>query len=239
MGYNGKMSMHGMGPQQQPGLSSQQQFNSMQNMMPMNNYGQSMNQIQTGTTGTGTGTAVATNKTNLRNSQAQYSNNQYYTNQSQLAASHSTNTTTNQQLHPHSHTHSIHSQQQQPPHHHTHQSLSQSLSNTNPLSGNTAISNHHQYDVNYGSQYGGPTSGHHSANTYTQQQHWSNGATAANGGNNGNINSYQHSPIPGNPTPPLTPASNIPPYLSPNGADNKPTNVVDVKLRPTIPLRKQ
>lgn len=33
--------------------------------------------------------------------------------------------------------------------------------------------------------------------------------------------SYQHSPVPGNPTPPLTPASSIPPYISPNG-DVKP-----------------
>ena len=41
---------------------------------------------------------------------------------------------------------------------------------------------------------------------------------------------YQHSPIPGNPTPPLTPAANMPPYVSPN-ADVKP-NLVDIK--PTI-----
>lgn len=33
--------------------------------------------------------------------------------------------------------------------------------------------------------------------------------------------SYQHSPVPGNPTPPLTPASSMPPYISPNG-DVKP-----------------
>jgi len=42
------------------------------------------------------------------------------------------------------------------------------------------------------------------------------------GGQRGNMHSYQHhSPIPGNPTPPLTPASSIPPYMSPNG-DVKP-----------------
>lgn len=35
-----------------------------------------------------------------------------------------------------------------------------------------------------------------------------------------NVN-YQHSPIPGNPTPPLTPASSMPPYISPN-SDIKP-----------------
>lgn len=39
--------------------------------------------------------------------------------------------------------------------------------------------------------------------------------------------SYQHSPIPGNPTPPLTPAGLMPPYVSPN-ADVKP-NFVDIK----------
>lgn len=32
---------------------------------------------------------------------------------------------------------------------------------------------------------------------------------------------FQHSPIPGNPTPPLTPAANLPPFASPNG-DVKP-----------------
>lgn len=32
---------------------------------------------------------------------------------------------------------------------------------------------------------------------------------------------YQHSPIPGNPTPPLTPATSMPPYISPN-PDIKP-----------------
>jgi hypothetical protein len=41
------------------------------------------------------------------------------------------------------------------------------------------------------------------------------------GGASRSMHSYQHSPIPGNPTPPLTPASSIPPYMSPNG-DVKP-----------------
>lgn len=44
--------------------------------------------------------------------------------------------------------------------------------------------------------------------------------------NGGNMN-YQHSPIPGNPTPPLTPATSIPPYISPN-PDIKP-NFNDIK----------
>lgn len=38
---------------------------------------------------------------------------------------------------------------------------------------------------------------------------------------------YQHSPIPGNPTPPLTPATSMPPYISPN-PDVKP-NFSDLK----------
>uniref|UniRef100_A0AAR5QHI4 ZMIZ1/ZMIZ2 GBD-like domain-containing protein n=1 Tax=Dendroctonus ponderosae TaxID=77166 RepID=A0AAR5QHI4_DENPD len=55
---------------------------------------------------------------------------------------------------------------------------------------------------------------------------------------------YQHSPIPGNPTPPLTPATSIPPYISPN-PDVKP-NFNDLKpplphkedeLRLTFPVR--
>ena len=36
----------------------------------------------------------------------------------------------------------------------------------------------------------------------------------------GNTLNYQHSPIPGNPTPPLTPAAGLP-YMSP-GTDTKP-----------------
>ncbi|XP_022240944.1 zinc finger MIZ domain-containing protein 1-like isoform X1 [Limulus polyphemus] len=61
-----------------------------------------------------------------------------------------------------------------------------------------------------------------------------------------NIN-YQHSPIPGNPTPPLTPASNsIPPYISPNSGDIKPSYqdikpqippTKDDELRLTFPVR--
>lgn len=44
---------------------------------------------------------------------------------------------------------------------------------------------------------------------------------------------YQHSPIPGNPTPPLTPASSMPPYISPN-PDVKP-NFADMK--PPLPIQ--
>ncbi|XP_028160885.1 zinc finger MIZ domain-containing protein 1 isoform X2 [Ostrinia nubilalis] len=56
--------------------------------------------------------------------------------------------------------------------------------------------------------------------------------------------SYQHSPVPGNPTPPLTPASSMPPYISPN-ADVKPhfnelkppMGIQNDELRLTFPVR--
>ncbi|XP_014478426.1 PREDICTED: zinc finger MIZ domain-containing protein 1 [Dinoponera quadriceps] len=59
----------------------------------------------------------------------------------------------------------------------------------------------------------------------------------------GNV-SYQHSPIPGNPTPPLTPATSMPPYISPN-PDLKPSfndlkspvNIQNEELRLTFPVR--
>ncbi|KAJ4940430.1 hypothetical protein JOQ06_026733 [Pogonophryne albipinna] len=42
------------------------------------------------------------------------------------------------------------------------------------------------------------------------------------------VGNYPHSPVPGNPTPPMTPGSNIPPYLSPN-QDVKPPFPPDIK----------
>uniref|UniRef100_A0A4W3HA06 Zinc finger, MIZ-type containing 1a n=1 Tax=Callorhinchus milii TaxID=7868 RepID=A0A4W3HA06_CALMI len=42
------------------------------------------------------------------------------------------------------------------------------------------------------------------------------------------VTSYPHSPVPGNPTPPMTPGSSIPPYLSPN-QDVKPPFPPDIK----------
>lgn len=42
------------------------------------------------------------------------------------------------------------------------------------------------------------------------------------------MGNYPHSPVPGNPTPPMTPGSNIPPYLSPN-QDVKPPFPPDIK----------
>lgn len=47
--------------------------------------------------------------------------------------------------------------------------------------------------------------------------------------------SYQHSPIPGNPTPPLTPASSMPPYISPN-PDVKPNFA---ELKPPLPIQSE
>ncbi|KAK6329542.1 hypothetical protein J4Q44_G00015200 [Coregonus suidteri] len=42
------------------------------------------------------------------------------------------------------------------------------------------------------------------------------------------VGNYPHSPVPGNPTPPMTPGSSIPPYLSPN-QDVKPPFPPDIK----------
>ncbi|XP_036379514.1 zinc finger MIZ domain-containing protein 1 isoform X8 [Megalops cyprinoides] len=42
------------------------------------------------------------------------------------------------------------------------------------------------------------------------------------------VGSYPHSPVPGNPTPPMTPGSSIPPYLSPN-QDVKPPFPPEIK----------
>uniref|UniRef100_A0A8C6VRN1 Zinc finger MIZ-type containing 1 n=1 Tax=Naja naja TaxID=35670 RepID=A0A8C6VRN1_NAJNA len=42
------------------------------------------------------------------------------------------------------------------------------------------------------------------------------------------VANYPHSPVPGNPTPPMTPGSNMPPYLSPN-QDVKPPFPPDIK----------
>uniref|UniRef100_A0A8C3TAX5 Zinc finger MIZ-type containing 1 n=1 Tax=Chelydra serpentina TaxID=8475 RepID=A0A8C3TAX5_CHESE len=42
------------------------------------------------------------------------------------------------------------------------------------------------------------------------------------------VANYPHSPVPGNPTPPMTPGSSIPPYLSPN-QDVKPPFPPDIK----------
>ncbi|XP_062376041.1 zinc finger MIZ domain-containing protein 1a isoform X3 [Sardina pilchardus] len=47
------------------------------------------------------------------------------------------------------------------------------------------------------------------------------------------VGNYPHSPVPGNPTPPMTPGSTIPPYLSP-GQDVKPPFPPDMKPNVTL-----
>ncbi|XP_022257226.1 zinc finger MIZ domain-containing protein 1-like [Limulus polyphemus] len=84
------------------------------------------------------------------------------------------------------------------------------------------VSQHTQYEQQYnGNQYMGPQNFQRST-------------------------SYQHSPIPGNPTPPLTPASSMPPYISGNPGDVKPSypdikppipQTKDDELRLTFPVR--
>ncbi|XP_035703337.1 zinc finger MIZ domain-containing protein 2 isoform X3 [Folsomia candida] len=82
---------------------------------------------------------------------------------------------------------------------------------------------------------------HQSQSNFISDNLSSSSGSGSGGGGNGarSMHSYQHSPIPGNPTPPLTPASSIPPYMSPNG-DVKPvipiSNPVD-ELRLTFPVR--
>lgn len=133
-----------------------------------------------------------------------------------------------------------------------HQSQLMHQSNiTNPMT-NSTISN--QYDLNYGPQGSQQQQYHSGGNSYcgsnqSAQQSWPQSAPNTNGmncqsnlsnGTNGTMSNmyHQHSPIPGNPTPPLTPASNIPPYLSPNAGDSKSSSSsFDIKPRQSM-LRK-
>lgn len=84
----------------------------------------------------------------------------------------------------------------------------------------------HQPNAGYS---GGPTS--YAASTGTNGQYQQDVASMRST-NAANLN-YQHSPIPGNPTPPLTPATSMPPYISPN-SDIKP-NFNDIKSSGNIP----
>uniref|UniRef100_A0A4W4DMK8 SP-RING-type domain-containing protein n=1 Tax=Electrophorus electricus TaxID=8005 RepID=A0A4W4DMK8_ELEEL len=63
-----------------------------------------------------------------------------------------------------------------------------------------------------------------------QNSNFSAGGYAYNQGNGPprQVVNYPHSPVPGNPTPPMTPGSSIPPYLSPN-QDVKPPFPPDMK----------
>lgn len=69
--------------------------------------------------------------------------------------------------------------------------------------------------------------------TQYEQQFMQGGQYAPHGFQQRSMN-YQHSPIPGNPTPPLTPASGMPPYLSPS-QDTKP---VFPDIKPPLPIQK-
>lgn len=92
------------------------------------------------------------------------------------------------------------------------------------------------------------TQGQYFPNGSMNQFHSNNSGqyiSSVNGGQYGNTNqfqqdvglrnsmNYQHSPIPGNPTPPLTPATSMPPYISPN-PDVKPNFN---ELKPPIPIQ--
>lgn len=82
-----------------------------------------------------------------------------------------------------------------------------------PMIPSTSISNQqfigHQPNIVYGS---GNMS--YSASVVATSQYQQDVASMRSA-NGSNVN-YQHNPIPGNPTPPLTPATSMPPYISPN-----------------------
>ncbi|XP_076142324.1 zinc finger MIZ domain-containing protein 1a isoform X2 [Alosa pseudoharengus] len=77
---------------------------------------------------------------------------------------------------------------------------------------------------------------------YYKQEHFNGQNNNFSGGgysyNQGNgpprpVGNYPHSPVPGNPTPPMTPGSTIPPYLSPS-QDVKPPFPPDMKPNVTL-----
>ncbi|XP_008211364.1 zinc finger MIZ domain-containing protein 2 isoform X2 [Nasonia vitripennis] len=103
----------------------------------------------------------------------------------------------------------------------------------------------HQQQQQQQQQPGNPGVYGQGAPTYGAQYGQQDGSPMRSAGGvqgGGNMN-YQHSPIPGNPTPPLTPASNIPPYVSPNSDgkhgfnDMKPMMSKEEELRLTFPVR--
>uniref|UniRef100_A0A182P222 SP-RING-type domain-containing protein n=1 Tax=Anopheles epiroticus TaxID=199890 RepID=A0A182P222_9DIPT len=71
-----------------------------------------------------------------------------------------------------------------------------------------------------------------------QQQYYNTGYQNMQGYQPDIRMNFQHSPVPSNPTPPLTPASSMTPYISPN-PDVKPNNLPqkDEELRLTFPVR--
>lgn len=109
-----------------------------------------------------------------------------------------------------------------------------------PMQANTGYGRHGPMPMNY---RGGPpmmqrqqtppygTAGGHS------QQYYNSGYQNMQGYQPDIRMNYQHSPVPGNPTPPLTPASSMTPYISPN-PDLKPNLPhKDEELRLTFPVR--
>lgn len=49
---------------------------------------------------------------------------------------------------------------------------------------------------------------------------------------------YQQQPqLPGNPTPPMTPGTTVPPYMSPNAPDIKP-NIGNIDIKPPMVMKK-
>ncbi|XP_011339603.2 zinc finger MIZ domain-containing protein 1 isoform X2 [Ooceraea biroi] len=110
-----------------------------------------------------------------------------------------------------------------------------------PIIPSTSVSSQqfisHQPNAVYGSgntSYGAPAV----ATSQYQQDVASMRSTSS-----GNVN-YQHSPIPGNPTPPLTPATSMPPYISPNpdiksnfNEMKSPVNIQNDELRLTFPVK--
>ena len=120
-------------------------------------------------------------------------------------------------------------QQQQHHHHHQHQHPHHQQQQQQPPQ------HHHQQQQQHQQQYGGSYGQQAPPSQQPPSQHR---AMMGNGGSaSSNINSYQHSPIPGNPTPPLTPASSVPPYLSPN-ADVKSSPLNDIKPIRSLTQRK-
>ncbi|XP_055530102.1 zinc finger MIZ domain-containing protein 1 isoform X3 [Wyeomyia smithii] len=110
-----------------------------------------------------------------------------------------------------------------------------------PMQANTGYGRHGPMPINY---RGGPpmmqqrqNTPPYSANTGHSQQYYNAGYQNMQGYQPDIRMNYQHSPVPGNPTPPLTPASSMTPYISPN-PDLKPNLPhKDEELRLTFPVR--
>ncbi|XP_058836666.1 zinc finger MIZ domain-containing protein 2 [Topomyia yanbarensis] len=110
-----------------------------------------------------------------------------------------------------------------------------------PMQANTGYGRHAPMPMNY---RGGPpmmqqrqNTPPYGTNTGHSQQYYNSGYQTMQGYQPDIRMNYQHSPVPGNPTPPLTPASSMTPYISPN-PDLKPNLPhKDEELRLTFPVR--